>query len=70
MSSLPHDLAIPIIAIIAAGFVLLGIFYRIIAYHLGLEEGDSGHRFYSILIGLGLFALLFVYHVAQQSLAG
>ncbi len=52
------------------GFLLLGIFYPTIAYHLGLEEGTSGHRFYSILVGLALLFLLFVYKVAQHSLAG
>ncbi len=70
MSPLPHDLAIPVIAIVALGFLLLGIFYPTIAYHLGLEEGTSGHRFYSILVGLALLFLLFVYKVAQHSLAG
>jgi hypothetical protein len=69
MSPLPHDLAIPVIAIVALGFLLLGIFYSTIAYHLGLEEGTSGHRFYSILVGLALLLLLLVYHVAKDSLA-
>ena len=68
MSALPHDLAITVIAVIAVCFVVLGIFYNFIAYHLGLEEGAPAHRFYSLLIGLMLFALLWVYRLARSSM--
>ncbi len=62
-------LSINVIAIIAAGFILLGIFYPAIAARLGFEEGTSAHRFLSVLLGLALFALLVVYRIAQDSMA-
>lgn len=70
MVSLTFELAITVIAIIAAVFVLLAIFYPLVAYHLGLEEGTPGQRFLSISIGLALFALLLVYRAARSSIVG
>ena len=54
----------------AAVFVLLAVFYPLIAHHLGFEEGTPGQRFFSLVIGLALFALLLVYRSARSSIAG
>jgi hypothetical protein len=70
MGSLTFQLAIAVIAVIAAGFVLLAVFYPLIAHHLGFEEGTPGQRFLSLVIGLALFALLLVYRSARSSIAG
>ena len=70
MGSLTFQLAIAVIAVIAVGFVLLAIFYPLVAYHLGLEEGTAGQRFLSFLIGVALFALLLVYRSAHNSIVG
>ena len=69
MGAHQYDLAITVIAIIAVGFVLLGVLYPAIAARLGLDEGATGHRWLSVLIGIALFALLLVYRFAQRSLA-
>lgn len=69
MGAISYDLAIAVIAGVAAGFVLLGIFHPFLAARLGLDEGTPGQRFLSVLIGLGLFALLLVYRFARDSLA-
>jgi len=66
MGALSYDLSISVIAVLAVGFILLGVFYPIIADHLGLEEGTPAHRFLSLAIGLALFALLLVYRLARQ----
>ena len=68
--SLTFELAITVIALVAAGFVLLAIFYPLVAYHLGLEEGTPGQRFLSFVIGLALFALLLVYRSARHGIVG
>ena len=68
MDKLPHDLSITVIAVAAVGFILLGIFYPTITDRLGLDEGSPGHRLLSLLIGLMLFALVFIYRFAQESL--
>ncbi|MEJ2534780.1 MAG: hypothetical protein P8008_04775 [Gammaproteobacteria bacterium] len=68
MGALSHDLAISVIAILAVCFMALGIFYPVIADRLGVEEGNGGHRFLSLLIGFGLFALLFIYRLARDSM--
>lgn len=70
MGPLTFELAITVIAVIAAGFVLLAVFYPLVAYHLGLEEGTAGQRFLSFLIGLALFALLLVYRSARSGIVG
>ena len=69
MGALTYDLAIGVIAVIAAGFIVLGVFYPIITQHLGLDEGTPGQRFLSLVIGLALFALLLVYRTARQGMA-
>ena len=66
MGALSYELSIRVIAVLAAGFVLLAVFYPIIASYLGLEEGTPGHRFLSLVIGLALFALLLIYRAARQ----
>jgi cytochrome c biogenesis factor len=68
MESLTFELAIVVIAVIAAIFVLLAVFYPLVAYHLGLEEGTAGQRFLSLMIGLALFALILVYRAARSSI--
>ena len=68
MSS-PYDLAITVIAVLALGFVLLGIFYPTIEHHLGLGEGTPGQRFYSVAIGVALMVLLVVFRLARDSMA-
>ena len=70
MGPLTFELAIIVIMVIAVGFVLLAVFYPLVAYHLGLEEGTAGQRFLSFLIGLALFALLLVYRAARSSVVG
>ncbi|MEJ2402247.1 MAG: hypothetical protein P8Y52_12775 [Xanthomonadales bacterium] len=69
MGAFSYDLAIRVIAVIAAGFILLGVFYPVVARHLGLEEGTAGHRFLSLVIGFALLALLLVYRLARQGMA-
>lgn len=66
MGTLPYDLSITVIAIIAVVFILLGIFPSI-SNQLGLESGTPGHRLLSIVIGLMLFALLLIYWFARES---
>jgi hypothetical protein len=68
IDALSHQPSIIVIAVIALGFILLGIFHAIIAYHFGMEEGTPGQRFLSLVIGLALFALLLVYGLAQKSM--
>jgi len=68
MAQLPHDLSITVIAVLAVGFILLGIFYSAIVDRLGLDEGSPGHRFLSVAIGLMLIALVFIYRLARESL--
>lgn len=70
MGPLTFQLVVTVIAVIAGGFVLLAIFYPLVAYHLGLEEGTAGQRFLSLVIGLALFALLLVYRAARSSVVG
>jgi hypothetical protein len=70
MGSSIFELSITVIAIIAASFMLLAVFYPLVAYHLGLEEGTPGQRFLSFVIGLALFALLLVYRAARGSILG
>jgi hypothetical protein len=70
MGPLTFELSITVIGVIAAGFVLLAVFYPIISYHLGLEESTPGQRFLSLAIGLALFALLLVYRAAHSSIGG
>ena len=67
MDKLPHDLSIAVIAVAAVCFVLLGIFYPAITDRLGLDEGSSGHRLLSLLIGLMLFI---IWDLARKSKAG
>ena len=69
MGALTYDLAIGVIAVIAAGFIVLGVFYPIIAQYLGLDEGAPAQRFLSLVIGLALLALLLVYRAARQGMA-
>ena len=69
MGALSYDLAITVIAAVAVGFVLLGIFHPFLAVRLGLDEGTTGQRLLSVMIGLALFALLLVYRLARESLA-
>ena len=66
MGTLPYDLSITVIAIVAVVFILLGIF-PIISNQPGLESGTPGHRLLSIVIGLMLFALLLIYWLARES---
>ena len=63
------DLTILILSLVAVGFILLGVFYPSISYHLGLDEATPERRLLSVMIGLALFALLFVYRLATQSMA-
>ena len=69
MGAVSYDISITVISFIAAAFILLGLFYPIIAAWSGLEEGTSAQRFLSVLIGLALFLLLLVYRLAQDSMA-
>ena len=69
MGAVSYDLSITVITVIGAAFILLGIFYPGIAAMMGLDTGNSGHRFLSVLIGLALFLLLLVYRLAQDSMA-
>jgi hypothetical protein len=67
-SQLPYDLVISVIAVVAVCFILIGIFYPAIANRLGLEEGSSGQRLLSAVLGLMLFALLLIYRLARESM--
>lgn len=67
-SQWPYDLVISVIAVVAVCFILIGMFYPVIANRLGLEEGSSGQRLLSALLGLMLFALLLIYRFARESM--
>ena len=69
MGTNPFGITITVIAILAAGFILIGIFYRFMANRLGVEEDTPGARFLSVAIGLMLFALLLVYRLARDGMA-